>query len=87
MAAKGIALELVGHTVLHAATLDHVTGSDVIWKDDRLVPDRAAGLLDLLHRPNAVLLDRPERKPRTVRTVENVPCRRKPFAEGATLAG
>lgn len=52
--------------------LDEVAGFDVIGQEDQLVPDRAARLLDLADRPDAVRLDRPQRKPCAVRAVEHV---------------
>jgi len=58
--------------VPHPMALDDVAGLDIIGEKDRLVPDRAARLLDLPDRPDAVRLDRPQRQPGAVRTVEHV---------------
>jgi len=54
-------------------TLDDVPGLHIVREKHRVVTNGTARLLDLGHRPDTVRFARPERQPRSVGSVEDIP--------------
>ncbi len=67
-----VSTKLVGDALPDAVALDKVARLDVIPQNDDLIPHRTARLLDFGHSPYTVPFARPEREPRSVRTIEEV---------------